>query len=200
VAVEIPRIEIETSTGTVVALRKGLPDDGALILAGFEHLGEESRFQRFFTAMPKLQENVLAQFLELDGRNRMAVAAFDPTQPSEVGTDEGLGIGVARYLASEKDEQSAELAVTVIDEYQGRGVGRVLLEALAVGALHAGLTSLYGYVLRNNGGMIHVFRRLGGREQFTERPEPGVQRYAIDLAAAATTFGPRRDAYASLFR
>jgi GNAT superfamily N-acetyltransferase len=189
-----------TSTGAVVALRRSVPDDGALILAGFEHLGEESRFQRFFTAMPKLQENVLAQFLQLDGRGRVAVVAFDPTEPSELGSDEGLGIGVARYLASDEDEQTAELAVTVIDEYHGRGVGRALLEALVVGALHAGLTSLYGYVLRNNGGMIHVFRRLGGREQFTERPEPGVQRYAIDLAAAATTFGPRREAYATLFR
>jgi GNAT superfamily N-acetyltransferase len=117
-----------------------------------------------------------------------------------VGSNEGLGIGVARYLASETDEQSAELAVTVIDDYHGRGVGRVLLEALVVAGLHAGLTSLYGYVLRSNSGMIHVFRRLGGREQFTERPEPGVQRYAIDLAAAATTFGPRRDEYATLFR
>jgi GNAT superfamily N-acetyltransferase len=198
--VGIPRIEVETSTGSLVALRRGLPDDGALILAGFEHLGDESRFHRFFTAMPKLQENVLAQFLQLDGRDRVAVAAFDPKAPSEVGSDEGRGIGVARYLASAEDEQSAELAVTVIDDYHGLGVGRVLLEALVVGALHAGLTSLYGYVLRDNGAMIHVFRRLGGREQFTERPEPGVQRYAIDLAAAVTTFGPRRPRYATLFR
>jgi GNAT superfamily N-acetyltransferase len=191
---------METTSGLVVALRKGVPDDGALLLAGFEHLSDESRFHRFFTAMPRLQETVLAQFLELDGRGRVAVGAFDTTRPSLVGSDEGLGIGVARYLASEKDEQSAELAVTVIDEYHGRGVGRTLLEALVVAGMYAGLTSLYGYVLRDNGGMIHVFRRLGGREQFTERPEPGVQRYAIDLAAAASTFGPRREMYADLFR
>ncbi len=192
-------IGIRTSRDFEVRIRRGDSSDGPALLAGFEHLSDESRFHRFFTAMPKLQQPLLEKFLELDGHHRVAVVAFDPTKPSEVGTDEGLGIGVARYLAGVDDEQSAELAVTVIDEYHGLGVGRVLLEALVVGALHAGLTSLYGYVMRDNAGMISVFRRLGGREQYTERPEPGVQRFAIDLAAAATTFGPRRATYATLF-
>ena len=77
--------------------------------------------------------------------------------------------------------------------------GDMLLEALVVGALHSGLTLLYGHVLRDNAGMVRLFQRLGGRDQYHERPEPGTRRLAIDLEAAATTLGPRRAVYAQLF-
>jgi len=69
-----------------------------------------------------------------------------------------------------------------------------------VGGLHGGLRSLYGYVMYDNVGMVSLFRRLGGRDQHVERPEPGARRIAIDLEAAATALGPRREHYAQLFR
>jgi GNAT superfamily N-acetyltransferase len=196
----VPRIEVATRSGLIVRLRLGSSADADALLAGFERLGEESRYHRFFTAMPHLPEPLVERFLDVDGRTRLAIAAFDPSRPSDVGTDDGIGIGVARYLPAEDDEQAAELAVTVIDEYQGDGVGRVLLEALVVGALHGGLRSLYGYVLYDNESMVRLFRRLGGRDQYSERPEPGARRIAIDLEAAVTSLGPRRELYAELFR
>jgi GNAT superfamily N-acetyltransferase len=196
----VPRIDAVTRTGLPIRLRLGSATDADALLAGFAHLGEESRFHRFFTAMPKLPEHLLETFLDVDGQTRLAIAAFDPARPSEVGSDDGFGIGVARYLPAELDQQAAELAVTVIDEYQSQGVGRVLLEALVVGALHGGLRSLYGYVMYDNTGMVSLFRRLGGRDQHVERPEPGARRIAIDLEAAATALGPRREQYAELFR
>jgi acetyltransferase len=194
------RIDAVTRTGLPIRLRVGSATDGPALVAGFEHLGTESRYHRFFTAMPRLPDHLLEAFLDLDGETRLAIAAFDPARPSEVGSDDGYGIGVARYLPADTDEQSAELAVTVIDEYQSQGVGRVLLEALVVGALHGGLRSLYGYVMYENAGMISLFRRLGGRDQQIGRPEPGARRIAIDLEAAVTALGPRRDRYAELFR
>jgi acetyltransferase len=196
----VPRVEVATRSGLTVRLRLGSSADADALLAGFEHLGEESRYHRFFTAMPHLPDLLVERFLDVDGRTRLAIAAFDPSRPSDVGTDDGFGIGVARYLPADDDEQAAELAVTVIDEYQGEGVGRVLLEALVVGALHGGLRSLYGYVLYDNEGMIRLFRRLGGRDQYSDRPEPGARRIAIDLEAAVTSLGPRRELYAELFR
>ena len=193
-------VEVTTSDGTPIRVRRGLRSDTAALLAGFEHLGEESRYHRFFTAMPILSNPVLDQLTDVDGPYRMAIAAFDPTRDSEVGTDDGYGVGVARCIPSRADQRTAELAVTVIDEYQGRGVGRVLLEALVVGALHGGLTSLYGYVMTTNAPMVHLFGRLGGRDQHVERPEPGVRRLAIDLAAASASMGARGELYATMFR
>jgi len=192
-------IDVTTSRGFVVRLRRGLPSDEAALRAGFEHLSEESRFHRFFTAMPELTDQLVEQFVNLDDHGRLAVAAFDPAEPSEVGTDDGLGIGVARCIPARTDVRSAEFAVTVIDPYQGLGVGRVLMEALVVGALRSGLTTIYGHVLHENSAMVRVLGRLGGRDQFHERPEPGTRRIAIDLEAAATTLGGRRRAYATLF-
>jgi GNAT superfamily N-acetyltransferase len=194
-----PSIDAVTRTGLTIRLRLGASTDADALMAGFSHLGEESRYHRFFTAMPRLPDHLLQLFLDLDGQTRLAIGAFDPARPSEVGTDDGLGIGVSRYLPAADDEQAAELAVTVIDEYQGQGVGRVLLEALVVGALHGGLRTLYGYVMYDNAGMVRLFRKLGGRDQHTDRPEPGARRLAIDVEAAVTSLGPRRDLYAQLF-
>ena len=192
-------IEATTSDGTVLHIRLAVAEDRDALVAGFAHLGEESRYHRFFTAMPSLSVSMVERLTDLDDRLRLAIVAFDPSQPSEVGTDEGLAIGVARYAAGRDDERSAELAVTIIDEYQGHGVGRVLLDALVVGALHRGLTSLYGFVMMDNPGMLRLFRRLGGRDQHVGRPEPGIRRINIDLAAATAAMGPRRDLYGALF-
>lgn len=193
-------VDIETASGIPVRLRVASHDDADALRAGFERLGEASRYQRFFTAMPRLDDALVETLTTFDGRTRMAIGAFDPGVPSEVGTDDGLGIGVARFIAGAADRNCAELAITVADDYQRHGVGRVLLEALVVGALHAGLVSLYGYVLADNTGMIGLFRRLGGRDQHVERPEPGIRRMAIDLDAAVTAMGPRRRVYEQLFR
>lgn len=188
-----------TSTGLVVRLRRGNASDADALVLGFERLGTESRYHRFFTPMPSLPASMVAQFTDLDGPGRLAIAAFDPAKPSEVGSTDGLGIGVARCAPGHTDVRAAELAVTVVDDYQGCGVGRVLLEVLVVGALRGGLTTLYGHVLTENTGMIRLFQRLGGRDQHHVRPEPGTRRIAIDLEAAVTTMGPRRALYASLF-
>lgn len=192
-------IETTTSTGLLVRLRRGRRDDAAALRAGFEHLSDQSRYHRFFTPMPDLPDSLVDRFTDFDDHRALAIGAFDPAELSEVGSCDGLGIGVARCLPGRTDVRSAELAVTVIDSYQGRGVGRVLLEALVVGALRSGLTMLYGHVLHENGGMLRLFSRLGGRDQFHERPEPGTRRIAIDLEAAVTTMGPRRSIYAALF-
>jgi len=193
------RIEVTTSSGLVVRLRRGNAADADALVRGFERLGDESRYHRFFTPMPTLPSHLLEQFINLDEPGRLAIAAFDPAEESEVGSDDGLGIGVARCAPGRDDGRSAELAVTVVDDYQTHGVGRVLLEALVVGALRSGLTTLYGHVLNDNTGMLRLFARLGGRDQFHGRPEPGTRRIAIDLEAAVTTMGPRRARYVQLF-
>lgn len=194
-----PHLEVTTSSGLVVRLRRGTPDDAAALVRGFDRLGDESRYHRFFTPMPTLPAHLVEQFISLDEPGRLAIAAFDPARPSEVGADDGLGIGVARCAPARDDVRAAELAVTVVDEYQSHGVGRVLLEVLVIGALRSGLTTLYGHVLNENSGMLRLFSRLGGRDQFHGRPEPGTRRIAIDLEAAVTTMGPRRAVYATLF-
>jgi hypothetical protein len=110
-------------TGIAVALRDGArvvvrpvrPDDRELLLAGFERLGPESRYQRFLAPMAELSEANLAYVIDVDHHDHEALGAIDPAT--------GGGVGVARFIRCVDRPDTAEAAVTVIDDWQGRGVG-----------------------------------------------------------------------------
>lgn len=88
----------------------------------------------------RLSEPVLDRLLDLEPGTRDAVAAVD-----EVGI-----VGVARYVRDPDNDNVAEVAVLVVDEWQGRGVGRSLLQALTARALDAGVTTFRADVLAEN--------------------------------------------------
>jgi GNAT superfamily N-acetyltransferase len=151
-------LDVDVSGGRV-RLRVAEPSDVDALEVGFTHLSADSRYMRFFTAMPRLSGRLLGQLSDLDGVNRLAIAAFDPDRPSEVGTDDGAGIGVGRYVRT--DDRTAELALALIDEYHGRGIGRVLLASIVVAADVHGIVTLQAYVLPNNVAMLAMMIGLG---------------------------------------
>jgi acetyltransferase len=61
----------------------------------------------------------------------------------------------------ERDPESAEFAVTVIDEYQNRGLGKLLLDMLIRAARDNGIMTLVGYVLEDNEPMLSLLRHYG---------------------------------------
>ncbi len=85
----------------------------------------------------------------------MAWVALDPSRPGHPG------VGVARYIRLPGDPAVAEAAVTVVDDFQGRGVGTILLRLLAESALEQGIRSFRGYVLAANDPMVEILRDLG---------------------------------------
>jgi Zn-dependent protease/GNAT superfamily N-acetyltransferase len=175
-------VEVETATGLRVRIRRAHPGDEEALLVGFSHLSDQSRYHRFFTALPRLSGRLLEQLIDIDDHERLALATFDPSRPSEVGGPDGFGIAVARYIQPDPAVPQAELAIAIIDEYQGQGLGDVLLTALEVVARGNGLTSLYAIVLGVNVGMTRLLIRHGAR--LTPHPEDdvGVRRYTLDLA------------------
>ncbi len=161
--------------GTRVKLRPVIPEDRQRLQEGFERLSTRSRFQRFFTTMTRLSPAMLSYLTEIDYVDHFAVAAFvldEPGEPPE------LGVGVARYIRLRDRPDAAEAAVAVVDDYQGRGIGFLLLEALALVAIENGVTTFVNYVLRENTRMLALFERLGGR---AVPDEPGVYRVELDL-------------------
>jgi acetyltransferase len=99
-----------------------------------------------------LTPQMLARFTQLDYPRELALVALHPEK------DEF--IAVARY-APRAGGQSAEFALVVADDWQGRGLGRALLERLCAAARDAGYDALYGYILADNEDMLKLARRLG---------------------------------------
>lgn len=114
----------------------------------------------------------LRYLTEVDGRDHVAWAALDEERP-------GLpGMGVARYARLPDEPEVAEAAITVVDAYQGRGLGTVLLGVLAGTARDHRITTFCNYVLADNEAMIRLLDELGA-ELVPE--EKGVHRLDLPI-------------------
>src|SRR5712691_9428433 len=104
--------------GSVVHVRPIEPGDKKLLRAAFDRLGAESRYRRFLHPVKQLSERELAYFTEVDHYDHEAVLTVGPhgTEP----------VGVARYIRL-ADPKAAEVAIAVVDDWHGRGVGTLLL-------------------------------------------------------------------------
>lgn len=108
--------------GARIVLHTVSPDDRACIARGFEQLSPASRQSRFLMPMRKLDGPMLDYLTAIDGNRHLAVAAC---------TDEVEPVGLARCVRLEDEPDTAEIAVTVLDSWQRRGVAPVLVTELA---------------------------------------------------------------------
>jgi GNAT superfamily N-acetyltransferase len=139
--------------GTRVLVRPIEPGDKARLLEGFERVSEESRYRRFLAPMPELNESTLCYLTEVDHRDHEALVALVE--------ETGQGIGVARYVRLVDRPRVAEAAVTVADDWQGRGAGTLLLELLAARAREEGIERFSALVLASNREMLELLEELG---------------------------------------
>ena len=167
---------IELRDGSRMVVRPIRPDDKDAIAAGFDRLSAQSRYRRFFAPLTELGEVELAYLTEVDHRDHEALIAFD--------VDTREPVGVARFIRNAEPHE-AEVAVTVIDHWQGRGVASMLLDCLVQRAREEGITHFLAIVLSDNREAIEMFdsvappgssrRRTasGHVELVIELPEPG---------------------------
>ena len=135
--------------GSVAQLRPITPQDADALVAFYSRVSDESKYLRFFAPYPVLSERDVHTFSQVDYHRRLALVV---TVRSQI-------IGVGRYDAV--DDQTAEVAFLVQDDYQGRGVGQLLLEHLAEAARERGLLRFVAEVMPGNVRMIQVFRDAG---------------------------------------
>jgi GNAT superfamily N-acetyltransferase len=168
--------ELSLPDGGLVRLRPVVPEDKAALAEGFQRLSPESRYRRFMAPITELTDEQLAELTEVDYTDRFAWMAFSL---DEAGTP---GMGVARYVRDASEPEVAEAAVTVIDDYHGRGLGRLLLEFLGAMALENGIKRFRGYALEDNHPIRELLHRLGAT---LVHDSPGVVRFELDLPARA---------------
>ena len=143
--------------GRILYIRAIRPDDKAMLIEGFSHLGDESVQMRFFFSKNEISDNELTFYTELDYVNHFALVAFIKAD------DHDVLVGGCRYIAfSESDDDSrAEVAFTVIDDYQGLGVATLLFKHLIKVAHFNGIKEFVADVLVENKGMRKVFEKSG---------------------------------------
>lgn len=148
--------------GGRVMLRPIRATDVDDLRSGFERLSDRSKYLRFFTPLHKLPIEWATRLTDLDHRTHRAWVAYDPDADAK---PPGLGVGVARLVELPDDPSSAEAAVSVTDDYQGRGIGRLLFEVVTGTAAAAGYTTLVTNVLRENGRMLDLVAEMGGNQR-----------------------------------
>src|SRR5258708_33472757 len=132
--------------GMRVTLRLLRPEDRAELAASYERLSHASRYLRFHGTGPRRDDALLDRLMDVDGKGKLALVASTPTH--DLKSERGLGI--ARFIALEGEPDVAEAAVTVADDAQGQGIGRLLLAALAEAARERGVRAFRGMVLASN--------------------------------------------------
>jgi GNAT superfamily N-acetyltransferase len=169
----VPAERVTLRDGTVVRIARITPRDAPLVAEGFERLSAETRRLRFLTSKPTLSNAELKYLTEVDGHNHEALGAIDPAT--------GHGVAVARFVRDPDDPSRAEVAVTVADEWQHRGLGTVMLDRLADRAREEGVVHFTALVAGDNSAMQPFLQGLGGTVTVTEVGGGAVE-YAIELA------------------
>ena len=136
--------------GTQVALRPILPEDEPLLHDLAAHMTPEDLRLRFFVPVHGLSHELAARLTQINYDREMALVALH----------DGTALGIARYSA-DPDRRSAEFAIAVRSDWQGRGVGYLLMNRLIEIAGAAGIGELVGEVLHENRTMLAMCRELG---------------------------------------
>ena len=165
--------------GTRILIRAIRAEDKPLLLKHFHSLSERSIYYRFFGHKRSLEQADLRGLTELDFVNHVGLAATIETE----GTERFIGVG--RYLRS-VDARAAEVAFAVLDEFQGRGIGTILLHHLAQIARRKGITQFAAFVMGDNHQMLEVFANSGFRTR--DRYDAGTVRVTLDLAESTSDF------------
>jgi GNAT superfamily N-acetyltransferase len=143
--------------GRRVRVRQITADDRGRFVAGLRRMSPRSRYLRFHRLVTDLTDAELRLLAEPDQRLHRAWGALAMDEPGEPG------VGVARYIRDGDDPTQAEFALTVVDDFQGAGLGRLLLETIIADALRHGVERLTAPVLAENTAALRLFERLGGR-------------------------------------
>ena len=177
--------------GTEVDLRPVGADDKPLLEQGMAMLSPSSRRLRFMSPIENLSRSQLAYLTEIDHESHLAWGVTAAGQPVAVGR-------LVRLAAS---PEVAEIAITVVDEWQRRGIGHILVRVLAEIGRSVDIERFAFEALPENEGIVRLLGSFGATYDFGEgivsgsleialiEPVPFLRGNILELATAARRFG-----------
>jgi GNAT superfamily N-acetyltransferase len=175
--------------GTAVTLRHVRPEDASELRRGLERLSPESRYRRFLGAVTILTDAHLRYLTCVDGQDHVAIVAVRRA----AGPDGGIGLGIGRFVRLKEEPSTAEAAITVIDDAQGKGIGRLLALTLARAAYERGIRRFRGWILADNTAVRQLLTDVGA---VVSRAEDGGMTFYVELTPTPFTPGSRLDVIA----
>ena len=168
-------MQLELNDHRVVDVRPLHRRDRKGLAEAIGRLSPQSRYLRFANAKPHMSARELDFLVDVGRREHRALVAVDPAT--------GWGVGVVRYVQLRDEPAVAEIAVTVSDDWQGRGLGSAMVTQLIEQARDDGFSALRASVLATNKRSIAMLRRTG----FGPLPSHGTLReYELQLQPART--------------
>jgi len=150
------------ANGRRIQVRPVVPADRARLADGLQRMSARSRYLRFHSRVTRLSEARLRYLSEVDFEEHVAWGALAMDEPG------APGVGVARFVRDADHPDSAEFAITVLDDWQGMGLGSLLLRTLMGSAAQRGIRRLVAPVLLENQVALRLIERLGGRRARVE--------------------------------
>jgi RimJ/RimL family protein N-acetyltransferase len=163
---------VELPDGRTVDVRPIRVADRPLLRQAFNRLGPESRYRRFLAPVHELSEAMLSHFTDVDHHDHEAIVA--------VSRPDGRIVGGARYVRLPSDPTTADVAVTVVDAWQRRGLGTELVTALAERAVQEAITDFSALVASDNAPVTRLLQKFSGSVRVTGRSGDTVD-YAIAI-------------------
>ena len=161
-------IPVRVRDGTELLLRPVLPGDNERTMRGHVLFSNETLYRRFMS--PRVPSPALMEYLaEVDYVDHFVWVMTD---------GDGNPVADARFVRDDHDPAIAEIAFTIGDAYQGRGIGSFLIAALSVAARVDGVEKFSGRMLADNVAMRTIMDHYGA---LWERDDVGVVTTVIDV-------------------
>lgn len=161
-------------------LRPIRPEDEPALVRMVELSDPEDVRLRFFAPLRRIGHAFAARLTQIDYSREMALVA----EPAEPGAQSAI-LGVVRLIA-DPDGERAEFGIMVRSDQKGRGLGRLLMEAILAYARAQRVGTVHGEVLAENTAMLSMARRIGFRQK-VHKDDPGLRVLEFDLSADPST-------------
>lgn len=159
--------------GALLYFRGIRPDDRDALRRQFLELSPGSVRNRFLTVKRDLTPAELDYFTRVDFFDHIALVA-------EIESQQGLRpAAVGRFVRSDEDPECCEFAITVVDELQGRGIGKAMLEQLIQCARAVGISRFEAEVFSDNRRVTRLLRGTG--LPLTSITEGGISHLSLTL-------------------
>jgi len=143
-----------TRTGLTMLFRPVKLSDEHLLKDFFYSLSNDSMYRRFISTRSDMHHDRHQSFVVIDYTKEMVILAVLEQEEKE------LIVGMAQYLI-DANAHTAEVAFVVRDDYQGKGIGAVLLSHITYLARKSGLLGFTAAVLMENRPMLQLFEKMG---------------------------------------